>query len=203
MAYRPVREMPTPPEKPPKKKPKLTTASFAHSGYVLVEDAPAYDPRQVQFMKKQGLQRSRPDDEPEPKKGSVLLPIGGGLFIGLLLLLFTIINVLLPAWNGLTTQWHYGDNHISHYEQSGHHFVGEVYRGFVTVYAIPEGHPEKAQTFMLQSAQDNAVVVFETRDVNSDGIPNVTIGTEGSPIGVTLYGTKDSTFNKQPPEAGK
>lgn len=203
MKYRPVMQLSDPPPRPPaKKKPKLTTASFAHSGYVLIGDAPAYDPRQVQFMKKQGLQRPRPDDEPEPKKGSVLLPIGGGLFIGLLILMFTI-NVLLPLWNGLTTQWHYGDNHIAHYDQSRHHFVGEVYRGFVTVYDIPEGHPEKAQTFMLQSVQDNAVVQFETRDVNSDGIPDVTVGTEGSPIGVTLYGTKDSTFNKQPPEAGK
>lgn len=193
MAYRPVRELPDPPKQPAKKKPKLTTASFAHSGYVLVEDAPAYDPRQVQYMHKKDLQ---------PKRGSILLPLGGGLFIGLLLLMFTI-NVLLPAWVNLTNQWHYGDNHIAHYDQSGHHFVGEVYRGFVAVYDIPEGHPEKAQTFMLQSAQDNAVVVFETRDVNSDGIPDVTIGTEGSPIGVTLYGNKDNTFSKQPPEAGK
>lgn len=53
---------------------------------------------------------------------------------------------------------------------------------------------------MLQSAQDNAVVVFEIRDVNSDGIPDVTVGTEGSPIGVTLYGTKDNAFSKNPPE---
>lgn len=36
------------------------------------------------------------EDEPEPKKGSVLLPLSGGLFIGLLILMFTI-NVLLPA----------------------------------------------------------------------------------------------------------
>ncbi|EFH87643.1 hypothetical protein Krac_8987 [Ktedonobacter racemifer DSM 44963] len=192
--------MPTPPDKPHKKKPKLTTASFAHNGYMLVEEAPPFDPRQIQFMKKKDLQRY--DDEPEPKKGSVLLSIGGGLFIGLLLLMFTV-NVLLPAWNGLQAQWHYGDAHISHYEQSGHHFIGEVYQGFVTVYDILEGHPEKAQTFMLQSATDNAVVQFETRDVNNDGIPDVTVGTKGSPIGVTLYGTKDNSFAKQPPESTK
>ena len=165
MTYRPVREMPTPPQKPNKKKPKLTTASFATNGYVLVEDAPpVYDPRQVQFMRKKDLQRPPHTEDlpdPEPKKGSVLLPIGGGLFIGLLLLMFAI-NVLLPCWNALQTQWHYGDNHIAHHEQSGHHFVAEVYRGFVTVYDIPESHPEKGKIFMLQSAQDNAMVVFDT-----------------------------------------
>lgn len=207
MTYRPVRELPDPPPRPHKKKPKLTSAQFATNGYVLIEDAPTYDPRQVQFMKKKDLQRHEPPrtedaPEPAPRKGSVLLPIGGGLFIGLLLLMFTI-NVLLPIWNSLQTQWHFGDSHIAHYDQSGNHFVGEVYRGFVTVYDIPEGHPERAQTFMLQSATDNAVVVFETRDVNSDGIPDVTVGTEGSPIGVTLYGTKDSSFSKNPPEATK
>lgn len=69
------------------------------------------------------------------------------------------------------------------------------------VYDISEGHPEKNQVFMLQSAQDNAVVVFETQDVNNDGIPDMTVGTEGSPIGVTLYGTKDNSFSKNPPES--
>lgn len=68
------------------------------------------------------------------------------------------------------------------------------------MYDIPSSHPEKAQTFMLQSEPDNAVVQFEIRDVNSDGIPDITVGTEGSPIGTTLYGTKDSTFVKTPPE---
>lgn len=201
MTYIPVREMPTPPKEPTRKNPKLTAASFANNGYVLVEDVPACDPRQVQFMKKKDLQRhSTIEDLPEPKKGNAVLILGVGMCVGLLLLMFTI-NVLLPWWNGLQTQWHYGDSHMSHYDQSGHHFVGEVYRGFVTVYDIPEGYPEKGQTFMLQSAGDNAVVVFETRDVNNDGIPDVTVGTEGSPIGVTLYGTKDNTFSKNPPEA--
>ncbi|GHO56638.1 hypothetical protein [Ktedonobacter robiniae] len=202
MTYIPVRELPDPPNK---KKPKLTTASFATNGYVLVEDArPTYDPHQIQFMKKKELQRHNDQTtedlpEPRPKKGNAVLLLGIGMSVGLLPLLSTI-NVLLPCWNGLQTQWHYGDSHMTHYNQSGHHFVGEVYRGFVTIYDIPEGHPENSQTFMLQSAGDNAVVVFETRDVNSDGIPDVTVGTEESPIGVTLYGTKGNSFSKNLPE---
>lgn len=203
MPYIPVRELPDPPPPPKKKKPKLTANSFSTNGYVLVEEAP-FDPRQVRFMRKKDLQRP-PDTEDlpdDPKKGGWLLPLGGGLFIGLLLLMFTV-GVLLPWWNGLQTQWHFGDAHISHYDQSGHHLVSEVFWGFVTVIDIPEGHPEHSQVFMLQGAPDNAVVQFETRDVNNDGIPDVTVGTESSPIGVTLYGTKDGGFSKTPPEGNK
>ncbi|EFH90309.1 hypothetical protein [Ktedonobacter racemifer] len=133
------------------------------------------------------------------KQGNGLLNIGIGMCTALLLLMF-LLNVVLPWWNWLQTQWHYGDVHVSHFDFHGHHFIGEVYRGYVTVFDVPNGHPEKSQVFLLQSAQDNTPVQFETRDVNNDGITDVTVGTDGSSIGITLYGTKDGVYSKTPPE---
>lgn len=141
-----------------------------------------------------------PEEQERPRNG--LLIIGAGM-AGTLLLLWLMVMVIIPWWNGLQAQWHYGDAHVSHYDLGEHHFVGEVYRGFVTVYDIPQGHPEKSRVFMLQSSTDNAVVQFETRDANSDGIPDITVGTEGSSIGVTLYDYKDGSLNQQPPQEGK
>lgn len=178
------------------------TRSFAQTADV------AYMPKPLpkQRPKPASVQRTQqlPDTEdlPPPKKGNWLLPLGVGMCGGLLLLMFTI-TILLPAWNNLNNQWHYGDNHVSHFDVRGHHFVGEVYRGFVTVYDIPNGHPENSHVFMLQSASENAVVVYQVQDVNHDGIPDITIGTDGSPIGITLYGTKDNSFVKNPPETDK
>ncbi|GHO67582.1 hypothetical protein KSC_064740 [Ktedonobacter sp. SOSP1-52] len=140
--------------------------------------------------------------EARPHHNNALLIIGAGM-AGTLLLLWLLVMVVIPWWNGLQTQWHYGDSHVSHYDLGEHHFLGEVYRGFVTVYDIPQGHPEKSRVFMLQSATDNAVVQFEIRDANSDGIPDITVGTEGSSIGVTLYSYKDGSFSQQPPQEGK
>lgn len=141
------------------------------------------------------------EDLPESRhqKSSILLPLGGGMCGALFLLIF-LVSVVLPWWNSLQNQWHYGDSHVSHFDYHGHHFIGDVYRGYVTVFDIPENHPEKSRVFLLQSATDNAVVRFEIRDTNNDGIPDVTVGTEGSPIGTTLYGTKDNAFSKTPPE---
>ncbi|GHO72984.1 hypothetical protein KSD_07550 [Ktedonobacter sp. SOSP1-85] len=140
--------------------------------------------------------------EARPRQSNALLIIGAGM-AGALLLIWLMVMVVIPLWNGLQTQWHYGDAHVSHYDLGEHHLVGEVYRGFVTVYDIPQGHPDKAHVFLLQSATDNAVVQFETRDANSDGIPDITVGTEGSSIGITLYGYKDGSFSQQPPQEGK
>lgn len=144
----------------------------------------------------------QPEEQERPRKSNALLIIGAGM-AGTLLLIWLMVMVVIPLWNGLQTQWHYGDQHVSHYDLGEHHFVGEVYRGYVTVYDIPQGHPEKARVFMLQSATDNAVVQYEARDANSDGIPDIIVGTEGSSIGTTLYGYKDGSFNQQPPKEDK
>lgn len=191
--YRPIRDM----------RPERNAArSFSQTADVTYAPRPLPKQRPKPATTHQRAEQlPRTEDLPETpsKRGNGLLIPGIGMCAGLLLLMFAI-NVLLPWWNALQTQWHYGDSHASHFDYHGHHFMGEVYRGFVTVYDIPDGHPEKSRVFMLQSAQDNAVIAFEVQDVNHDGIQDVTIGIEGSPIGITLYGTKDGSYSKTPPE---
>jgi hypothetical protein len=106
-------------------------------------------------------------------------------------------QTVVPAFQGLQDQWHYGDSHISQFDANvGHggvsHFLAEYYQGAIIVIEIPEGNFNNTHVYTLTGMVDGSgstVILLSTEPGKIPGKPDLVIQVEESNFHMVLYNT--------------
>jgi hypothetical protein len=122
------------------------------------------------------------------------------VLVGVLVALGCIIiwqQAVIPAFQGLQDQWHYGDSHLTQMDANvGHggvsHFLAEYYQGAIVVVEIPEKNFKNANIYTLTNmigASSDTVILLSTEPGKIPGKPDLLIQVQGSSISIVLYNT--------------
>lgn len=127
--------------------------------------------------------------------------------LGVVLTLACILGwqlAVVPWWNRLQDQWHYGDNRITQFDANvGHggisHFLAEDYHGSFLLIEILEANPQNTHLYALTglvSPNSNPVLQLSLQPGTTPGKPNLLLQVEGTPFTVLLFNT-GTTFQQE------
>jgi hypothetical protein len=135
-----------------------------------------------------------------------LVPIGIVAIVGVFGYML-VTGYILPAWNHLSSQWHYGDARINYQTMT----IQGVPRGLVAIgyhgklivllLANPQDKHSQAIEYIIPEYfpdGDSRAVTLIVTDVNHDGIPDIVVHvsetTQAQSVDPVLYGRPDGTF---------
>jgi hypothetical protein len=122
---------------------------------------------------------------------------------------FLIWNLwIVPIYNNIQTQWHYGDARITLLLADVGHggvstFIAFDNGGQVIVIELPGGSIDHARLYrtgeIVGDNADHRIITLSTQDVNGDGKPDLIIHVEGMSSSMVMYNT-GSSFSWIPPK---
>lgn len=126
------------------------------------------------------------------------------LIIGLCLLTLWV-SIVVPWWQGIQDQWHYGSSRITQMDANvGHggacHFITEYYKGAIVVIEIPYANTNATHTYIIPGiAADGSapVILLNTKKDSSTGRLDLVVQVAGTNFATVLYNTGSAFSENQ------